>query len=344
MGLISENFQNKKLKKLGINIKTKYFVQNKVYERNTDNSINDDIISGIRCEKDYYIGKELVHKETDFDSRIEYTFISKDLEKEDYKCPNCGMKSKVKEFIDSCPYCGTYYNIDYIDKELGSKYHYDRVLRNNSYRIITGIIDLIISLVLSFLFIKTTSRTFNNVDVSKIFIYGFILSIILYYFFYTLDAYIVLGPIKRYKDKQNQKQKDFWNKTNIDKKKFFNNLNYELRKYYYSKSNIIDFDILDYIEFNDFTKDNNKYIEVTLEIRVVFFENKKISAKIIKEKYVLRKNLNEKLELKEGANIIKCHSCGAPIDATKESCAYCGSEIKYLQEWILVTNKNTDQK
>ena len=45
------------LKDFGINIKTKYYVGNKVYERNTDDSINDDIISGIICEKDYYIDK-----------------------------------------------------------------------------------------------------------------------------------------------------------------------------------------------------------------------------------------------------------------------------------------------
>ena len=110
------------------------------------------------------------------------------MQDEDYTCPNCGMQSKLKDFIDGCPYCRTYYNIDYTDKDLGSKYHYDRVLRNNSYRIITGIVDLIISIIVCFFFIKNTSRTFNAVDVSKVFIYGFILSLILYYFFYILIA------------------------------------------------------------------------------------------------------------------------------------------------------------
>ena len=254
MPLISDNFHKKKLKDYRINIKTKYFVGNKVYERNTDDSINDDIISGIRCEKDYYIDKKLVHKETEFDSRIEYTFISKEMENKEYVCPNCGMQSKLKNFIDGCPYCRTYYNIDYTNKDLGSKYHYDRVLKNSSYRIITGVVDLIISLILCFFFIKTTSRTFNSVDIAKVFIYGLILSMVLYYFFYILDAYVILGPIKRYKDKQNKKQIDFWERTKIDKKSFFNNFNYEVRKYYYSKNDIIDFDVLDYIEFEDFTK------------------------------------------------------------------------------------------
>lgn len=334
MPLISDNFQKKKLKEFKINIKTKYIVGNKIYECNSDDSHNDKITSGIRCEKDYYIDNKLVHKETEFDSRIEYTFISK-IENKKYKCPNCGMQSKLKDFVDGCPYCKTYYNIDYTNKDLGSKYHYDQVLRNNSYRIITGIIDLIISIILSFIFIQATSRTFNSIDILKVFIYGLILSMILYYFFYILDAYIILGPIKRYKDKQNQKQIDFWENTKIDKKSFFNNFNYEVRKYYYSQKNIIDFDVLDYIEFNDFKKNNNQYIKVLAEIRLVYYEMGKIKSKFIKEEFIFKKNSNEKLELKDGVNIIKCHNCGASVDAIMGHCSYCHTEIKYLQEWIL---------
>ena len=162
---------------------------------------NDDIDNGIRCKKEYYLNNKLVHEETLFDSRIEYTFISKNMENKEHTCPNCGMHSKLKDFVEGCPYCHTYYNLDYTDKDLGSKYHYDQVLRSNTYRIITGIIDVIISLILSYIYIKTTSRTFNNYDISKIFIYALILSSVLYYFFYIIDAYIVLTPIKNYKDK-----------------------------------------------------------------------------------------------------------------------------------------------
>ena len=335
MPLISDEFHKKKLKDFGINIKTKYFVGNKIYERNTDDSINDDIISGIRLEKDYYIDKNLVHKETEFDSRIEYTFISKKLENKDYSCLNCGMQTKLKKFADGCPYCKTHYNIDYADKDLGSKYYYDRVLRNTSYRIFIGVVDLIISITLCFFFIKATSRTFNTFDISKVFIYGLILSMILYYLFYILDAYVILSIIKRYKDNQNQKQMDFWDKTNFDKKTFFNNLNYEVSKYYYFKENIIDFDILDYIEFNIFTKKGTQYIKVLAEVRVVYYNMGKIKSKFTKQEYLLKKNHHQKLEIKDGINMIKCHNCGASIDVTKGRCSYCQTEIKYLQEWIL---------
>ena len=101
MALISDNYHKKKLKDLNINIKTKYIVGNKILERNTDDSSNDDIKSGIRCEKDYYVNNKLCHTEKIFDSRIEYTFISKEEENMDYKCPNCGMRSKLKNFLEA---------------------------------------------------------------------------------------------------------------------------------------------------------------------------------------------------------------------------------------------------
>ena len=75
MSLISDKSHVKKLKENNINIKTKYIVGNRILERNTDNSHNDDIDNGIRCEKQYFINNELKHTEKLFDSRIEYTFI-----------------------------------------------------------------------------------------------------------------------------------------------------------------------------------------------------------------------------------------------------------------------------
>lgn len=334
MSLISDSSHKNKLNKFNINIKTKYIVGNKILERNTNDSYNDDIKNGIRCEKDYYVDNKLKHKEKLFDTRIEYTFISKDQENNEYTCPNCGMHSKLKYFIDGCPYCKTHYNIDYTDKDLGSKYHYDRVLRNTTYRLVTAIIDLIISLILSFIFIKLTSRTFNFYDISKIFIYGIILSLVLYYFFYIIDGYIVLGPIKRYKDKENRKQIAFWNRTKIDKKVFFNNLNYEIRNKYYETSNIIDYDIIDFLEFSDYIENDILHIKVKANVRIISYENGRFIAKFIDDVYILRQNCDI-LDLKKGTNIIKCHNCGASIDVTKDKCEYCNTSIKYFQTWIL---------
>ncbi len=335
MALISETYQKEKLKRYGINIRTKYIVGNKILERNTNDSVNDNIERGIRCQKEYYIDNKLAHKEKLFDSRIEYTYIMDNNINEEYECPNCGMKSPLKDFIDGCPYCKTYYNMDYSEKDLGSKYHYDRVLKSNIYRVITLIVDIIISIIISFIFIKLTSRTFNNYDIIKIFIYGIILSLILYYFFYIADAYIILSPIKKFKDKENKKQMEFWKRTKINKKTFFNNLNYEIRKKYYSKENIIDYDILDYTNFKDYEVNGVLYVDVTADLRIVTYENKKLKSKIITQTYTMQQNKNTLLNLGTKENIIRCANCGASIDVTKGKCEYCHSEIKYLQEWIL---------
>ncbi len=335
MAFIYDGNQKKKLKDLGINIKTKYIVGNNILERNSDDSFNDDIFKGIRCCKQYFINNKLVLTENKFDSRIEYTFISKELENRDYKCPNCGFSAKLHSFIDGCPYCRTHYNIDYIDKDLGGKYHYDRILRSTKYRVITAIIDIIFSIMVSFIFIKFTSRTFNSYDITKIFVYGIILSLILYYFFYVIDGYIVLGPIKRIKDKQNSKQIEFWKRTNIDKVKFYNNLNYEVRNLYFSKSDIIDYDIIDYDDFNDKVVNGILCVEVKAYVRIIRYVNGKLKSEYIEDTYVMKKVNSDILEIKDGVNYIKCSNCCASIDAKLGKCSYCNMPIKALNEWII---------
>lgn len=335
MPLISDGIQKKKLKKYNINIKTKYIVNNQILERNSDDTYNDDIKNGIRCEKQYYVNNKLKNVEKQFDSRIEYTFISKEQENKEYTCPNCGMHANLHDFIDGCPYCRTCYNLDYTEKDLGGKYHYDRIIRTTGYRVITAILDVIFSFICSFIFIKLTSRTFNSYDISKIFIYCIILSLILYYFFYIIDGYIILSPIKKYKDKQNKKQIDFWNRTKIDKNKFFNNLNYEVANKYFTTSDIIDYDIIDYDEFNDKIIDNIINVEVKAYVRVVKYSGGKLISKYIVDTYNMKKNNNGTLELKDGVNIIKCHNCGASIDVTCGACKYCHTSINPLQEWVM---------
>lgn len=335
MAFISDKFQDNKLKKYNINIKTTYICDGNILVRNTDNSKNDNIVNGIRIRKDYYINNNLLHTENKFDSRIEYSFIVSDNLNVEYTCPNCGHVDKLSKFSSGCPYCGTYYNIDYTDKDLGSKYHYDRVLRNTKYRIVTYIIDLIISLIISYIYIKTTSRTFIEIDKLKIIIFGFILSLILYYLFYILDAYIILGPIKEYKDRLNQKQIDFWNRTKIDKKNFYNNFNYEVRKYYYSKDNIIDFDIIDFDYFNEYNKNNNYYVKVKAYVRIIEYNGNSFKTKYVEDEYDFKKIDSKKVELKDGENIIMCPNCNSSIDVTSGKCNYCGYVIGSLQEWVL---------
>ena len=123
---------------------------------------------------------EVVQKYIDCLLYTSYTYVSGMDEEAQHTCENCGFTGKVKEFVNGCPCCDAASNIDYADKELGSKHHYDLVLQSPVYRIVTGVIDYIISFLLCSLWIINTSRTFNGYDVGKIFIYSTILAMILY--------------------------------------------------------------------------------------------------------------------------------------------------------------------
>lgn len=336
MPRIVENNHLKRIKDLGINIKTTYISNGNLLERNTDNSKNENVSDGVLFEKEYFYKGKCLHKETEFDTRMEYSFVTDHSPDEEYTCPNCGVTKEYREFEDGCPYCKSYYNIDFKDKELGGKNNYDRVLRSNVYKVVTLIVDMIISFLLAFLFIKFTSRTFNGYDVSKILVIGAILTLVLYFVFYLLDAYVVLGPIKKIKDRENKKQMEFWNRTKYDKKKFFNNFNCELDRVLYRDLTLIDYDIIDYDKFEDYVKDDIQYVNITVYMRLVYFSNDRITSKLVQNTYLLKKNNSNIIETKDGINLIKCPGCGASVDALSGTCSFCKNELGSIQEWLIV--------
>ena len=346
MSIITESLQNRRLKKFNINIKTKFQDGSKVLERNTDNSKNDDIKSGIILNKSYYKDGKVSLVEKNFNPRILYSFLINDELAKNITCPNCGNTGILQNFTNGCPYCGTYYNVDYSYKDLGSKYNYDQIMSDNKYVKKTLLIDVIFCLALSFIFFKTTGRTFTIFDILKILGFAGIGSLLFFYVFYYLDAVIITIPVKRIKDKQNALQMEFWNemeKKNISKSIFFNNLNSELKEYFYSdkiekNQNIVDFDILEYDKYSYFIDNKNRLnIKVGLKIRIVSVEGNNIISKEEDKEFILRQNEIEKDELHPGANIIKCHNCGSSIDVTKDKCDYCGTPIHYMQNWYIVT-------
>lgn len=341
MAIVMEASQNKRLEKFGIKTKTKYKSGDKILYRNSDGIDSEDVKEGIILEKCYYKNNVLLKKLYNFDSRVTYTYVLGNGIHDKSTCPNCGYESTVKDFVDGCCYCGTDYNINYLDKKLGGKDHYDRIVHSNLYKVITLIIDLIVSLIISYIYISSTSRTFNEFDIAKVFVYAAILGLFLYYVFYFVDAYVVLLPIKIYKDKQNEKQIKFWEKMKslgVNKNNFFNNFNYELRKFYFGdeNNNIIDYDIIDYMSFKENVKNNIIEVDVTVKIRLVSFINEKIKVETKDAEFKVRKAEVKKDVLKGLVNIINCPGCGHSVNAEDNSCSYCGTKFNYLQEWYLV--------
>ena len=337
--MVVEERHETRLKDFGINIKTKFKDGDRILERNTDHSKDDNVESGIILEKDYYRNGLLLRKENLFDSRMIYSYVfPKDSE---FVCKNCGNKSKLSDFQISCPYCHTSYNMEYKKKELGSKHYYDLTIKSKRYIITTYIIDFIISFIITAVYILDTSRTFYLFDMLKILVGAVLISFILFYVFYYLDALIILPGIKKYKESINKKQEKFFDEMNYnedDKTKFFNNINYALRQYYYSdrEKNVIDYDIIDYNSFKKDIDNNITYVEVNMDIRVVSFVNNKINSSRSNITYRFKK-IDKSKELKEGVNLIECPNCGSSIKVTSEKCDYCGTEIDSYQEWYLDT-------
>ena len=82
-----------------------------------------------------------------------------------------------------------------------------------------------------------------------------------------------MPSIQRKKEEENEQQRISWNNMsqyNLSKEKFYNNINYNLREYYYSNKNpnVIDFDILDYIKFEEENGKEGFIILVDNEIAV----------------------------------------------------------------------------
>lgn len=338
MAFLSENAHMRRLAENAVHIKRTYIADGKLFYRDTNGEQQDDVSHGICCRKEYFVQGKPVHVENIFDSRVEYTYVSGMEDETSYTCANCGFTGKVREFAGGCPYCDAASNLDYADKELGGKYHYDLVLKKPLYKLITAAADYVVSLLLAWLLIVSTSRTFNSYDVAKIFLYGTILAMVLYYFFYLCDAYLVPGPIRRYKERLNRKQMAFWSRTGFDKKRFFNNLNYELAKKYYSLPGVIDYDVMDYTDLQEYQKNGRQQVNVTLEVWVVYLVKGRVRSHYKQEKLTLRRN-ERIVELGPGIHAFKCPNCNANLDLTRGTCEYCGTEIGSLQEWLLVRDK-----
>lgn len=89
MGIITEHFHSKRLNKFNININTKFQDGNKVKERNSNNSCNEDIKNGIILNKTYFKANKPIHIEKDFNPSMLYTFIINSELDRDMECVNC---------------------------------------------------------------------------------------------------------------------------------------------------------------------------------------------------------------------------------------------------------------
>lgn len=329
---LSDKKYVKRLKDFGMNLITEYKSGDQIVKKSLFEPLRTNIVNGIRLEKNYLRGERSVFKLHNFDPRIKYTFVNASTAS---KCPNCG--ADIDHESGECPYCGTAYNMDYESKSLGAKYHTDLVMNSQKYKTITLIVDIIVCFLISFAYFKTTGRTFNGWDITKVLFGTALLSLIFYYVFFYLDSFFILLPIKIYKERINAAQEKFWNenRSQIDKNVFFTNLNYELQKYYFEGRdtlNILDFDFVDYTTI----RRDRDVVTIEILVREVYMDGGKVKCRQRSKTLRLQHTKREYALESVGGVALRCRKCGSSVDAFQTECPSCGTRQNYLQEWYLV--------
>ena len=328
---LSDKKYLKRLKDFGLSLITTYKSGSNIVKKNIFEPLTTNIVNGIRLEKDYQRGGSSVFKLHNFDPRIKYSFINPSPAS---KCPNCGADIDAQS--GECPYCGTAYNMDYESKSLGAKYHTDLVMNTNTYKYITALIAFSVAFLISYIYIRTTGRTFNVWDMTKVLVGTALFGLAFYYVFYYLDSFFILLPIKLYKERINAAQTKFWqdNAKDINKDTFFTNLNYELQKYYFENPhnlNVLDFDFVDYTTITR----NGDYVSIDILVREVYYTAGKIKCRQ-KSKTIRLQRVKREYSLESvGGVALKCKNCGSNLDAFQTSCPNCGTRQNYLQEWYM---------
>jgi len=72
---LSDKKYLKRLKDFGLSLVTVYKSGNKTVEKNSFETLKENIVNGIRLEKNYIRGGKSVFKLFNFDPRIKYTFM-----------------------------------------------------------------------------------------------------------------------------------------------------------------------------------------------------------------------------------------------------------------------------
>lgn len=329
---LSEKKYLKRLKDFGMSLITTYKSGNNIVEKNSFETLRTNIINGIRLEKNYLRGGASVYKLHNFDPRIKYTFVNASTAS---KCPNCGADIDIES--GECPYCGTAYNMDYESKSLGAKYHTDLVMNTTTYKTVAWILSFVTAFIISFIYIKTTGRTFNGWDMTKVLAGTALFGLAFYYVFYYLDSFFILLPIKMYKERINAAQEKFWaeNSKDINKDVFFTNLNYELQKYYFEGEktrNVLDFDFVDYTTI---TRDGD-VVTIEILVREVYVTGGKVKCRQVSKSIRLKRAVIEHHLENVGGVALRCRNCGRSMDAFQRECPSCGTPHNYLQEWYMM--------
>ena len=296
-----------------------------IKKRSSDGECFDIVNDGYKLRKEFYLKDKLVFTQTDYDKKVKYNLLLKKVNKK-VECPNCGYQGPLEEFFDGCKYCGTDFNTNLTNNNVGLTY-YIKMLSTKKFLLMVVLIAAILSMIFSFL---TT-----EVDdvITKIF-YG-IVGIVPFWFISYILCLIVCLPymVKGLTNNQFKVSKEITS-GNIDIKKIVKCLFGELNHYLYSTdADLIDYDIYKVRRMTDERIGHDLYINVAITLRKYYLKDNEI---IVNTEYVtVRLEKNKYMRLYNTHTVIKCNSCGHSIDISKDECDFCHTKNPRIAYWII---------
>ena len=97
----------------------------------------------------------------------------------------------------------------------------------------------------------------------------------------------------------------------------------------YEKSDLIDFEIVDYLNIEFLSEDE---LIITCKVKEIYYDSK---IHTCENTYKIKVYHNDVNYIKDNNKIIKCLTCGASLDITQKKCKYCGRINDINNEWII---------
>lgn len=325
-----------------------------------------------RWERKLYRGNKKIYSSKEkslFYQMITDTKDSHLVEEDNYTCPNCGAISLIKELINGCTYCGTFFKME----DLYPKTTNFFMIKDQGYtekEIKKDILKTVIPCILiCFVIFSYIYNTQNDKGILLNMISGAFAGVFGGGIFgYILWAIGKLGSLFKQAGQSmpmvvsaTGSAKKFENQM----KRYSSEFSYEyftskvismLKMIIYAKepmdlpiyagkstgnmfSDIVDSHYTGALAFKSFKVQGN-YCYVTVDAYMVdLYDTNKIRQKRDVFRLVLQKNITTPLQMNFSIKKINCKSCGASFDATKQrTCPSCDSKYEIADDdWVILS-------
>ena len=342
MAYFTEKAREERLADRGITILTEYKDGDAVRQRRSDHSTEDDVASGVILDKQYFRGGKRVLQETEFNPGIRYTYQFPRLKDGRLSCPNCGAAAEDVRFRSGCPYCGSFYNLEYDRKDLGTQAHTNYAVKDKP-PIGLALLCFLPSAAVCMLLFYLLGRTHTVFDLLKGLLLGLIIGGLLFLILlHRRNANAITQEGLAKKQRQDQLLPRFigdLERLGFSLSEFVNLLNGELTRYLLSASEdqgpaVIDFDVLDYREQTVDLK--KRELDLLLDLRLIYDDGNALSSREGEWRARLQCREVHNAVIRPGTNVLSCPNCGASVDLTAERCPNCGTETAWQSPLVLV--------